>query len=465
MAPPSAQSLPSDAQGTSTKLQTTRRSTRKRSRVGDPLNEETSQPRKKRASQKKSSHLSLMQLPTEVRLQILQELLWQAKPLRIETYINWEDRDRIQMTRFEPKASFRFCPAILRVCRQLHEEGEPMLYENTFACDIWFDDNGNPSEGHHSSLLKCGWDVWENPPRKDRASSLPVPPCLTKNIKRLDLSIHVPGIWWMLDMRAAVRNFVKGFERLKQVVQLDVNVQSDMDEDETQEVFDDVSGEDVMVSKQELLDLAAGPLALMRCLQSVRFNGVSEKVARELASAMTQKTCAIDLPRMSDALSDYTLKEVSPTHCTCCAKKYNYLDLADQAVDLGDLEMFKTIREIVLAMLHKHQARKRGEVWRFDPPDDNWLTFDKYENPVLEDMRSCNDESVCNDEEFTNYDESVSDDEESSYWESFWDDEEPEWYVNVETMPIQEAREAREEQDPTLKTLWRMWDVRQNDNW
>ena len=72
-------------------------------------------------------------LPTEVRLQIYEELL--ACPSTIVEYV--PRKIRTTKSRFQIKTASPLSPQLLRVCRQIRREGLPILYGNhQFNCDF-----------------------------------------------------------------------------------------------------------------------------------------------------------------------------------------------------------------------------------------------------------------------------------------------------------------------------------------
>lgn len=74
---------------------------------------------------------SLLQLPPEVRARILQHLLYSAEPLGRKSGVP-VSMNRSITYRFNEK-SFTLYPAILRVCRQIYEEGKDILYRQNTA--------------------------------------------------------------------------------------------------------------------------------------------------------------------------------------------------------------------------------------------------------------------------------------------------------------------------------------------
>ena len=71
-----------------------------------------------------------MQLPREVRTQILKYLLYSPEPLRKESFDSQTDESRNEIY-VDP--TFKFYPSILGVCRQLYLEGGNILYFQNIA--------------------------------------------------------------------------------------------------------------------------------------------------------------------------------------------------------------------------------------------------------------------------------------------------------------------------------------------
>jgi hypothetical protein len=75
--------------------------------------------------------MHLFMLPTEVKLQIYEELL--ACPSTVVKYV--PRKIRTTKSRFQPKTASSLSPQLLRVCRQIRREALPILYGNhRFNC-------------------------------------------------------------------------------------------------------------------------------------------------------------------------------------------------------------------------------------------------------------------------------------------------------------------------------------------
>jgi hypothetical protein len=246
-------------------------------------------------------------------------------------------------------------------------------------------------------------------------------------------------------VRTCVRNFVEGSRCLNRLFHLKVNIQFNTAEPEGPDIEDiTYLGDDV--SKHDVLDLASGPLALMRCLKSVSINGITKGVATNLANTVTQRAYVHDLPRMTDALREHKNKSVVWDHCRPCNESCNYLEVAEQAVHINDFKMFKYVREKVLDFIDEHQARERRNVCRHDPLPDEAMAggYDEHGRSIPEDtIRLLQDHSDLDGDD---------------------PDGEP-LYEDLEAEPIRKAREVRERGDQALKMLREIWRRERGDDW
>jgi hypothetical protein len=72
------------------------------------------------------------------------------------------------------------CPAVLRSCKQLLDEGLPILYRNTFGIDLHIDEDYDRLEFQGYDLSE-GWNVIPCPARRQ----------LFQLVRRLQVTIHV----------------------------------------------------------------------------------------------------------------------------------------------------------------------------------------------------------------------------------------------------------------------------------
>ena len=157
---------------------------RKRSRMEAELDSGQAHAKKRQMS----SPSPLLRLPVELRLKILQYLLWQT-----DTLEGTEEALTSSGQLITPRKcnNFSFCSAILRVCRRLHEEGEPLLYDNTFPCQMWYNRPHQDYAGYRSSLLRGEWDVMQRVDKTGHCESpmRRVPRYLVDNINYQVLSL------------------------------------------------------------------------------------------------------------------------------------------------------------------------------------------------------------------------------------------------------------------------------------
>lgn len=104
--------------------------------------------------------IQLLQLPTEVRLKILEQLLLRSEPLTSKSVPCPQCADAVPQVAvythlFEHKAQKKTLglhTEILRTCKSIHGEGTPILYANTAAVKVWLEDSVGPwhqSYSHH----------------------------------------------------------------------------------------------------------------------------------------------------------------------------------------------------------------------------------------------------------------------------------------------------------------------------
>ena len=90
------------------------------------------EPVAKRLRSWRSKRSPLMELPAEIRIKVLAEILSQQKPLKVMRV----DYDRGNAICSREVGTFSFYPAVLLVCRAIYEEGVAILYSNTICCEI-----------------------------------------------------------------------------------------------------------------------------------------------------------------------------------------------------------------------------------------------------------------------------------------------------------------------------------------
>ena len=116
----------------------------KRKRSSTPTQNRCNIPPATRSVQTSYNGCTLLQLPRELRVRILQNLLYSSELLGKNSD---DSHKHISVRHF--KKTFTFYPAILRVCRQVHYEGYEILYrQNTAkaAIILWSDGESSTVE-------------------------------------------------------------------------------------------------------------------------------------------------------------------------------------------------------------------------------------------------------------------------------------------------------------------------------
>jgi hypothetical protein len=96
--------------------------------------------------------MQLLQLPTEVRLKILELLLFRSEPLTTRPVPCPECVEAVPQVAvythlFEHRAQKKtlgLYTEVLRTCKRIRDEGTPILYANTAAAKVWLEDSLGP---------------------------------------------------------------------------------------------------------------------------------------------------------------------------------------------------------------------------------------------------------------------------------------------------------------------------------
>ena len=309
-----------------------------------------------------------MELPAEIRIKILTELLWQQEPLRImreagcPRYLHEQNP-----TSARRSSTFSFCPAVLLVCRALHEEGVAILYSNTVGCEIWCEYSDLNYVAYQNSFLRHSWDIEGKhiPGRLTRAEGIdPLfnsAKALLSRVKRLDVVVRIDGHDACIDTRSAVRGFVEAARLLPMLSEMDIHLC--MGIDRRAEVVHDLRRyEDEIISVQDYKDFALGPFALLRNLKSVTFTGVSSRIAEELGRVMMSQQPVVDLPRMYDNLIEYTEARISYGHCRMCCRAFDHADRALIEIDMEDERAFRRSRSKILDIIADHERAELAKL-------------------------------------------------------------------------------------------------------
>jgi hypothetical protein len=318
-----------------------------------------------------------MELPTEIRLRILQELLWQRESLKITqetdshcTCFGCSGKDKHPPARALRQSTFTFSPAILRTCRTLHQEGVSLLYNNTFACELWYDDDSEfefDDGPYISSFLRPDWNISGTHLRMDGSKRFYTSAYLMENVKRLEVVVRVLGDEGCSSIRQLVRKFVPSIQKLVALSHLKVRL--DLPSLPVGIPWVDTpkwSYENHEITRDDYKNQALGPLALLRRLKHVEFDGVDETIAKELKTIMTGDTPAVDFARMHESLTKYTFGCVQYKHCLVCRMVVRYLERAEHAADMEDETAFKQARSRIFSLITEHQEAERTKACQFD---------------------------------------------------------------------------------------------------
>lgn len=322
-----------------------------------------------------------MALPAEIRLHILKDLLWQEEPLRITEEASYEhlcpcSGCRTQGLQPQPKhrqSTFHFSPAILRTSRALHEEGHNILYNNVFACDLWYNTTGLEDEDiYASSFLRPDWNLNHSHLRLgDGSMRFYLSSFLLIHVKRLDVVARVTEDEGCSVTRQIVKYFVQGTRKFPQLAHLNIRVELSLPTTSSRPVDEQVwRYENGTISQEDYQDQALGPFAIMRGLKSVKVAGTSDEVASELTALMTGNLPVVDLGRMYELLSDYVQKNREYRHCEICSRAIGYLERAEHAADMEDERAFKKARSNIFALVADHQKQERVRACQNDPNAD-----------------------------------------------------------------------------------------------
>src|SRR5271170_4370912 len=230
-----------------------------------------------------------MELPAEIRLEILRELLWAPEPLKLLREAS--EPANILPTLFSTVGlpswddgvtgtNYTLYPEILAVCRKLNEE-------NTVDVVASFN-LGYPYGprfewmGHLSSLTSISESF------NARARKL-----------RITVDARIPPFHTSKAIREVVRALVKVLQANPQWCSLDIRLENHIS----------CSMQDEFSSGEEILR----PLNLLRRLQHIELTGVSPQFATELSKLAKSDRPILDLPKMYDNLVGYGYRYIGGT--------------------------------------------------------------------------------------------------------------------------------------------------------
>jgi hypothetical protein len=298
-----------------------------------------------RPGRRPKKHFPLLDSPREIRESVLRELLYSSEPLKYRdaehVVIRHDQLSRITTN----KRNYNLYPEILRTCKQLHEEGTPILHRlNTVGIDIWCGLGeltyascmGNkPSPGFY-------WD------RELSGSCQQM--CKTSN--GIQISLHLQRQEWMLsddsfEYRIDVSEVCEELVGQKEIEKCRFEVlYSGPPQQYTQ---DNEIGE-------RILDT----LAMLRP-REVSITGFSPDYATKIERAMLSTEPAANLYAMRGALADY----LKPTH----GDKYiNMLEwhAVDDALWIGDYPAFKEARDAIVKRIEEEREELKPKLYEHE---------------------------------------------------------------------------------------------------
>jgi hypothetical protein len=290
-----------------------------------------------------------MELPAEVRLEILRELLWTPEPLKLLREASEQANTLPTLPHpVGPQSwddgvtgtNYTLYPEILRVCRKLNEEGGPVLYgENTV--DVVASSNpGFPYGprfewmGHLSSLASI-------------SESFSV---RTRKL-RITVDARIPLFATSRAIREVVRELVKVLQANPQWCSLDNRLEN--------QISHPLGGE--TPSNEEIL----WPLNLLRRLQHIEFTGVSPQFAAKLSKLTKSDRPIIDLPRMYASLEGYSFRYLDAKFQQMFWNED--LSLTKDAMDAGNVKDFYKYRDRVIWRVEKFLRKRRADFFENDP--------------------------------------------------------------------------------------------------
>lgn len=139
-----------------------------------------------------TTRMSLMTLPSEVRLKILRHLLCNDEPIHAHGYFRQTNRTGPWYGRQSERRNFSFYPVVLRLNRQLYEEGIQLLYHHN-SMDILVTPSSVSIFDHDFNLeSQIGNRAWRAHQKHfDRFSHLDIKIVLTPESQRFDLKTKV----------------------------------------------------------------------------------------------------------------------------------------------------------------------------------------------------------------------------------------------------------------------------------
>lgn len=323
---------------------------------------------------------SLLDLPIEVRAIVLKELLYCSDPKGFESssatgseYGQFSGGREQWLEQFQTIP--RLHPAILVTCKQMHQEGSPILFQNVIQCRI----GGPPNrKGAVDGEPLPNIDVWllgRGLPHDLRF----VPPNVVKMMSSINIEIY-------LDYEQ--RNFelqgMMAYARRLALQLHDAGRWTNMRIELVHSVPPSRRVTRAFTTPDEVLY----PFRWIRNRKQVTIVGVSEDFAKHLSTLMTSPGPCDDLDVMLQAQHDYLLSKIPHDDSVNLYGKHRFdrvfisriWDAFDnelvQARNNDDVDAFYTARNKVMRLVAEYLMCSMSTVYEHDPPGrgrDYWL--------------------------------------------------------------------------------------------
>jgi hypothetical protein len=309
-----------------------------------------------------------MELPAEVRLEILRELLWTPEPLKVS-----RKAPPTRLTGDWPTAppswdgkvigtNYTLCPEILAVCRKLNEEGSPVLYEkNTMDVVASFDRGYFPVTPLNAVHPYAGDRIYPYGTKLEwmgRLSSLAsIPESFSARARKLRITVEVRTQPHDNSKctRGVVRELVKVLRANPQWCSLDVR----LEDHTTRPVGYEISPDEIYLDEEILR-----PLNLLRRIQHIEFTGVSPQFAAELTELVKSDRPIIDPLKMHDSLQNYVY---NITGDDIDERQEDDVQLAGNAAEADNMTDFYRYRDKLIWAVDKFLRKQREDVFKNDP--------------------------------------------------------------------------------------------------
>ena len=307
--------------------------------------------KRKRLSRKKIA-FRILDLPSEVRHLILEELLWRAQPLESIQHAAWFQAETIR----HPYVRNGIEPAILQTCKQLYNEGIEILYDNTISarCDTFND--GIPSATIYPFIL---WQDW------DRMLGT-LPTAVRQLASKLSIHIHMVSsdADTSIELQEQLRTIARALRRTP--AWQDITVQVTREDEGASDINKWTQAEAKVLQ----------PLQYLRNLRRVEFKGTVFPAKKSLAMDMMSSEPVADLELMHDRLWTYVhsmldeeVNSVDDINAEAQAHAWDLLrNTLRSTRDNKDVKKFKRDRDRLMRLVTFITIRKQSTVM-FDDPE------------------------------------------------------------------------------------------------